>query len=60
MQYKVANDLGTNAAALQEADRSMPPWWEMAAGTLTTIIDDESGRRAGEAAGNDPLALWQG
>jgi hypothetical protein len=41
VQFKVASGLDANAAtALIQADRWMPPWWEIAReGTLTTIID---------------------
>ena len=43
MQYKVADELDTNAAAaLVRADRWMPPWWEVAReGVRTTVIYDE-------------------
>jgi hypothetical protein len=56
--YKVANELDTNAAAaLVQADRWMPPWWEVAReGTLTTFINDKQTALAWarEAARRDP------
>jgi O-antigen ligase len=58
MKYKVADALDTNAAAaLIQADRWMPPWWEVARqGVRTTVIDDESTALAWaqEAARRDP------
>lgn len=58
VHYKIASGLDTDAAAaLIEADRWMPPWWEIAReGTLTTIIDDVPAALnwAREAARRDP------
>jgi hypothetical protein len=66
MQFKVATDLDANAAAaLIQADRWMPPWWEVARqGTLTTVLDDEPtalawAREAGRRNPHSALAMLQ-